>query len=50
MNLNNIELGSAIEFYDQIGRHPMLLARDCHTVNSLTDVSVVPAPSIRSVQ
>jgi len=34
MNLNNIELGSAAELFDQIGRHPLLLARDCHTVKS----------------
>lgn len=50
MNLNNIELGPATELYGQIGRHPLLLASDCHMVNNLTDVSVVPAPTIRSVQ
>jgi hypothetical protein len=50
MNLNIIELRSATELFDQIIRHPPLLAIDYNTVNNLTDVSVVPAPSIRSVQ
>lgn len=50
MNLNYIELGSDTELFDQIGSQPLLLARVCHTVKSLTDVSVVPTPFICSVQ